>query len=55
MTRFLKQAVFSQSQENVEKGIIITAGEKSLVSLYRGEKEKMNHWICSDTGDSVIK
>jgi len=41
MTRFLKQAkVFSQSQENVEKGIIITAGEKSLVSLYRVKKKR---------------
>lgn len=43
-TGFLKQVkVFSQSQENVGKGIII-AGEKALVSLYGGKR--MNHWTC---------
>ena len=40
-TSFLEQAkVFSQSQENVGKGIIIAAGEKALVSLYGGEKDE---------------
>ena len=32
--------MFSQSQENVGKGIIIAAGEKPLVSLYGGEKDE---------------
>lgn len=40
-TSFLEQAqVFSQSQENVDKGIIIAAGEKALVSLYGGDKDE---------------
>ena len=40
-SNFLKQAkVFSQTQENVEKGIIVAAGEKALVSLYGGDKDE---------------
>ena len=32
--------VFSQSKENVGKGIIISAGEKAVVSPYGGEKDE---------------
>ena len=40
-TSFLEQAkVFSQSQGNVGKGIIISAGEKAVVSPHGGEKDE---------------
>ena len=40
-TLFFEQAkVFSQSQQTVEKDILIAAGEKALVSLYGGGKDE---------------